>query len=74
MRATRHAAIREATMGGQLRTRATVTVSVAAATTIALTLCAPLARADDSGQKNGRYTAGAPGVGDVYYPLGLHQQ
>ena len=45
------------------------TVSVVAAATTALTLCAPLANADDSGQKNGRFTAGAPGVGDVYYPL-----
>ena len=48
-------------------TRATVAAAAAAAT--ALTLCAPLASADDSGRKNGRYTAGAPGVGDVYYPL-----
>jgi aminopeptidase N len=56
-------------MRGKLRTRATVIVSVAAAATTALTLCAPLASADDSGRKNGRYTAGAPGVGDLYYPL-----
>ena len=34
-----------------------------------LALFAPAAGADDSGQKNGRFTAGAPGVGDVYYPL-----
>ena len=56
-------------MRGKLRTRATVTASVAAATTTAMTLCAPLASADDSGQKDGRFTAGAPGVGDRYYPL-----
>ena len=56
-------------MTGKLRTRAAVTSTVAAATITALTLCAPLANADDSGQKNGRYTAGAPGVGDRYYPL-----
>jgi aminopeptidase N len=31
--------------------------------------CAPLASADDSGHKSGRFTAGAPGVGDRYYPL-----
>ena len=46
-----------------------VPVAVATATAAALTLGAPLAGADDSGQKNGRYTAGAPGVGDAYYPL-----
>ena len=56
-------------MRGTRRTRAAVTVATLAATTTALTLCAPLARADDSGQKNGRYTAGAAGVGDRYYPL-----
>jgi aminopeptidase N len=60
---------REAMMRGNLRARATVTAAVAAATTTALTLCAPLASADDSGQKDGRFTAGAPGVGDRYYPL-----
>ena len=45
---------------------ATATVVAAAC---ALALGAPLAVADDSGQKSGRFTAGAPGVGDVYYPL-----
>jgi aminopeptidase N len=55
----------EATMKGS--TRATVAAAAAAAT--ALTLCAPLASADDSGQKDGRYNAGAAGIGDVYYPL-----
>src|SRR5262245_34780467 len=52
-----------------LSTRVAVTASVAAVTTIALTFTAPLARASDSGQKEGRFTAGAPGVGDRYYPL-----
>ncbi|MGW5242258.1 M1 family metallopeptidase [Monashia sp. NPDC004114] len=56
-------------MKGKLRTRAAVTACIAAATTTALALCAPLASADDSGQKNGRFTAGTPGVGDRYYPL-----
>src|SRR5262245_59013445 len=44
-------------------------VAVAALTTTTLLLSAPPVGADDSGQKNGRFTAGAPGVGDVYYPL-----
>jgi aminopeptidase N len=35
----------------------------------AFSLGVPLAVADDSGQKNGRFTAGSPGVGDPYYPL-----
>ncbi|KGN41295.1 metallopeptidase [Knoellia aerolata DSM 18566] len=41
----------------------------ATAVTAALAVGAPLAGADDSGGKNGRFTAGTPGVGDVYYPL-----
>ena len=56
-------------MPGKPRTRSAVAAFVAASTTTALTLYAPLANADDSGQKNGRFTAGAPGVGDRYYPL-----
>ncbi len=47
-------------------------IPVAVAATVAMTtlaLFAPAAGADDSGQKNGRFTAGAAGVGDVYYPL-----
>jgi aminopeptidase N len=56
-------------MKGKLATRAALTAAIAAAATTALSLYAPLASADDSGQKNGRYTAGAPGVGDLYYPL-----
>jgi hypothetical protein len=44
-------------------------VAVAAVTTTTLIVSAPPAGAGDSGQKNGRFTAGDPGVGDVYYPL-----
>ena len=51
------------------RTRAVVTASVVAATTTALTLSAPLASAHDHGRGRGHFTAGAPGVGDRYYPL-----
>jgi len=46
-----------------------VTASVVAATTTALTLSAPLASAHDHGRGKGHFTAGAPGVGDRYYPL-----
>ena len=56
-------------MIGPSRSWATVAVSAAAVTATALTLSAPLANAGDSGAKNGRFTAGAPGVGDRYYPL-----
>jgi aminopeptidase N len=56
-------------MIGKPRTHAVVAASVVAATTTALTLCAPLASANDSRHGHGRFTAGAPGVGDLYYPL-----
>ncbi|WP_353509454.1 M1 family metallopeptidase [Intrasporangium sp.] len=47
-----------------------IPVTLAAAIAMAtLALAAPDAGADDSGKKNGRFTAGAAGVGDVYYPL-----
>jgi aminopeptidase N len=46
-----------------------VIVAVAAVTTTVLVLSAVPVGAGGSGQKNGRFTAGAPGVGDVYYPL-----
>ena len=64
-------------MNGRARTRAVLTASVVAAATTALTLSAPLASAGDHergddhghGHGHGRFTAGAPGVGDRYYPL-----
>ena len=60
-------------MNGRARTRAVLMASVVAATTTALTLSAPLASADDHGRGDdhghGRFTPGAPGVGDRYYPL-----
>jgi len=56
-------------MMGKPRTGAAIAASVAAMTATALTLCAPHASAKDPGHKHGRFTAGAPGVGDRYYPL-----
>ena len=56
-------------MRGRLGTRAAVTMTIAGATMTALWLSAPPASRDDSGQENGRFNAGAPGVGDRYYPL-----
>jgi len=61
-------------MDGRARARAGLTASVVAAVTTALTLSAPVASAHDSdsgdhGHGHGRFVAGAPGVGDRYYPL-----
>ncbi len=62
-------------MNGRARTRAVLTASVVATASAALALSTPVAsaddhgRGDDPGHGHGRFTAGAPGVGDRYYPL-----
>ena len=63
-------------MNGRARTRAALSATVVAVAAAALALSAPVAsadhdhgRGDDHGHGHGPFTAGAPGVGDRYYPL-----
>jgi aminopeptidase N len=55
-------------MIGKPRSRA-LAASAAALAATALALSAPLASAHDPGHHKGHFRAGAPGVGDRYYPL-----